>query len=245
MKYFKVMALAFAGMMSTGAAYAQDEVEATVGADVVSTYVWRGNKLDASAIQPSASVSYKGVSLSGWGSYSTSTNSPFEEFDLTLSYTAGNFNIGVTDYWNNGFADKRYLRYGSGEATTSHTFEANIGYDFGVASVQWYTNIAGIDAVKENGKRAYTSYVEVNAPFKLGGLDWNATVGAIPYAADRGFYADNGEGYSSSFAVTNVALKATKDIKVTDSFSVPVFAAVNANPASQNTYFVFGFTLKP
>ena len=50
---------------------------------------------------------------------------------------------------------------------------------------------------------------------------------------------------TTGFAVTNVSLKATKDIKVTDSFSIPVFGQVVANPCSQNAYLVFGFTLQP
>ena len=64
-------------------------------------------------------------------------------------------------------------------------------------------------------------------------------MGAVPTKTD--FYADCENG----FAVTNVSLKATKDIKITDTFSVPVFAAVNANPSTQKAYFVFGLTLRP
>lgn len=46
---------------------AQDKVEADIGADLVSGYIWRGQDLGNVSIQPSASVSYKGFSLSGWG----------------------------------------------------------------------------------------------------------------------------------------------------------------------------------
>ena len=113
-----------------------------------------------------------------------------------------------------------------------------MGYDFGFASLQWYTNFAGADGTNKDGERAYSSYVEANVPFKLAGCDWNATVGAVPYATS--FYAD-----ASNFAVTNVSLKASKDIKITDSFSVPVFAAVTANPSTEKAYFVFGLTLQP
>ena len=47
---------------------AQNKVEADIGADLVSGYIWRGQDLGNVSIQPSASVSYKGFSLSGWGS---------------------------------------------------------------------------------------------------------------------------------------------------------------------------------
>lgn len=222
------------GMMAlTTTVNAQDEVEAEVSADVVSKYVWRGQDLGSAAIQPSASVSYKGLSLSAWGSYGV-VNAGEEEFDLTLAYSLGGFNIGVTDYFCS--ADAKYFLYNAHE--TAHTFEANVGYDFGPLSLQWFTNFAGADGVNKDGKRAYSSYFEIAAPFKLGSLDWTATLGAVPFATD--FYAD-----ANGFAVTNISLQATKDIKITDTFSVPVFAAINANPSTQKAYFTFGFTLKP
>lgn len=231
------------GMMAFGTvANAQDNVEASVSADIVSKYVWRGMNCDDASIQPTLGVSYKGLSLTAWGSYGLTEKDSFHEFDLTLAYSTGNFHAGVTDFWNNAWYRSEYFSYGSGLATTSHTFEANVGYDFGPLSLDWYTVFAGIDGVTESGKRAYTSYVELNAPFSLGGLDCTATVGAIPYNCDGGYYADvNGKG----FAVTNVSLKASKDIKVNDTFSIPVFAAINANPSTQKAYFTFGITLRP
>ena len=117
-------------------------------------------------------------------------------------------------------------------------FEANIGYDFGLCALQWYTNFAGNDGVNKSGDRAYSSYVELSAPFKLGGADWTAAVGAVPYATS--FYGEAG-----GFAVTNVSLKASKDINITKTFSVPVFAGIYANPSTEKAYLAFGFTLRP
>ena len=116
-------------------------------------------------------------------------------------------------------------------------FEANIGYDFGVASLQWFTNFAGNDGTNKDGDRAYSSYVEAVVPFKLASVDWTATAGAVPFATTS--YNTTG------FAVTNLSLKATKEIKVTDSFSIPVFGQVVGNPCSQYAYLVFGLTLQP
>ena len=231
MKKIVLMALMFATGMS---ATAQDEVETTVSADVVSTYVWRGMECGSAAIQPTLGIGYKGLSLSAWGSYGLVDTHDAKEFDLTLAYSTGGFNIGITDSWFNT-PEERYFLYDANK--TSHIFEANIGYDFGPAAIQWFTNFAGNDGYNKDGKRAYSSYVELSAPFKLASVDWSAAVGAVPYATD--FYGVDG------FAVTNVSLKATKDIKVTDSFSIPVFAQVAANPSTEKAYLVFGFTLQP
>ena len=236
MKKIVLMAM----LMATGmSATAQDEVETTVAADVVSQYVWRGQDLGNVSLQPTLGIGYKGLSLSAWGSVGLADADDTKEFDLTLAYTIGGLNIGITDYWFNAGLDpdNRYFMYNA--HSTNHVFEANIGYDFGVASVQWFTNIAGNDGVNKDGKRAYSSYLELAVPFKLATVDWTASVGAIPWATS--FY----NGWTSGFAVTNVSLKATKDIKVTDSFSIPFFGQVMANPRTQNAYLAFGFTLQP
>ena len=227
------------GMVMGVTAYAQDTVEATISGDVVSSYIWRGQDLGNVSIQPTLGVSYKGLSLSAWGNVGLSNSEDTKELDLTLAYSNGGFNIGITDYWTNdgGDPEGRYFKYNA--HGTNHVFEANVGYDFGFASLQWFTNFAGNDGTNKDGKRAYSSYFEVNVPFQLATVDWTATAGAIPYATS--FY----NGWTSGFAVTNVALKATKDIKVTDSFSIPIFGQVVANPCSQKAYQVLGFTLHP
>ncbi len=224
-------------LVASTTAIAQDKIEATVSADVVNQYIWRGQDLGNVSLQPTLGVSYKGLSLTGWGSVGLADAADTKEFDLTLAYTLGGLNIGVTDYWfNTGLDDEnRYFMYDA--HSTNHLFEANIGYDFGVASVQWYTNFAGNDGANKDGKRAYSSYVEVAVPFCLGSVDWTAAAGAVPFATTS--YGTTG------VAVTNLSLKATKDIRVTDSFSIPVFGQLAANPCSQRAYLVFGFTLQP
>ena len=226
----------FAMILLCGATMAVEaqEISTTIGSDIVSSYIWRGQDLGGVSLQPTLGLEYKGISLSAWGSVGIADPADTKEFDITLGYTIGGLNIGITDYWFNAGLDPqdRYFKYDA--HGTNHVFEANIGYDFGVVSAQWYTNISGNDGVNKDGKRAYSSYFEVAAPFKLATCDWTATVGAVPYATD--FYGTNG------FAVTNLAVRASKDIKVTDSFSIPIFGEVSANPCSQKAYLVVGMS---
>jgi len=228
------------GLVASATALAQDEkekVETTVAADIVNQYIWRGLDCGNVSIQPTLGIGYKGLSLSAWGNVGVSKDD-VKEFDLTLGYTTGGFNIGITDYWfsvGGDDPDNRYFKYNA--HSTNHVFEANIGYDFGVASIQWFTNFAGNDGENKNGKRAYSSYAEVAVPFKLATCDWTATAGVVPYYST--YYGTTG------FAVTNLSLRADKEIKITDSFSVPVFGQVVANPCLQKAYLVFGFTLHP
>ena len=232
-KMFFMAMLCAVGM----SAAAQDEIETTMGADVVSNYVWRGQDLGSVSLQPTLGVGWRGLSLAAWGNVGLSDPDDSKEIDLTLGYNIGGLNIGITDYWvsKDGLDPQgRYFKYDA--HGTNHVFEANIGYDFGFASLQWFTNFSGND-YKDDGKRAYSSYVEASVPFKLATVDWTATAGAVPAATD--YYGTTG------FAVTNLSLKAAKDIKVTDAFSIPVFAQFVGNPCSQKAYLVFGLTLQP
>ena len=225
------------GLVASATTLAQDKVETTISGDVVSSYIWRGQDLGNVSLQPTLGVAYKGLSLSAWGSVGLTDSNDTKELDLTLSYSIGGFNVGITDYWFNAGLDpdNRYFKYDA--HSTNHLFEANIGYDFGLLALQWYTNFAGNDGSNKDGKRAYSSYVEAIVPFSLAGIAWTATAGAVPWATTS--YGTTG------FAVTNLALRATKDIKITDTFSVPLFAEVAANPCSQKAYLVLGFTLQP
>lgn len=237
MKAMNKMIILAMGLIVGTTAFAQNEIETTVSADVVNQYIWRGQDLGSTAIQPTLGIGYKGLSLSAWGSYGLTDPDDTKEFDLTLAYTVGGLNIGITDYWFSEGLDPtgRYFKYDA--HGTNHVFEANIGYDFGSLAIQWYTNFSGNDGANKDGKRAYSSYVELSAPFKLATVDWSAAIGVVPYATD--FYGANG------FAVTNLSLKATKDIRITDSFYIPVFGQIVGNPCSQKAYLVFGFTLQP
>ena len=216
---------------------AQDKAEATVSSSFVNQYIWRGLDLGSVALQPTLGVAYHGVSLTAWGSVGLANPSDTKEFDLTLAYAAGHFNVGITDYWFSAGLDpqNRYFKYDA--HGTNHVFEANAGYDFGIANLQAYVNFAGNDGLNKNEHRAYSTYVELSAPFRLASCHASATLGAVPMSTT--FYGTTG------FAITNITLKASKDIKITESFSLPVFAQLTANPSSQKAYFVFGFTLQP
>ena len=192
---------------------AQDKVEFGVGADVVSKYIWRGTDLGGPSIQPSLSVAYKGLSLTAWGSIGFDSEDD-KEVDLTLAYETGNFSLSVTDYW--------YPEYSG-----AHTFEAQIGYDFGFLAANWYTNFAGDD-------EEYASYISLIAPFSLIGLDWEAEVGATPWGTD--YYG------TDKFSVCDLSLGASKEFNIGKSFSTTLFAKATYNPTIEKFYATIGIS---
>ena len=228
----KKIALVVSALVATVAPL-HAEIETTVGADVVSRYIWRGMELGDAALQPSLGISAGGFSASLWGSTGIVRAADTKEFDITLSYSIAGLSAGVTDYWFSVGPEPagRYFRYD--DKATNHVFEAFVGYDFGFASVNWYTNLAGND-YDADGDNAFSSYCELAALFSLGGLDWTATLGFVPM--ETPFYGTDG------FAVTNIGLAAEKSLVITDKFSLPISAGVTFNPCSEMAYFVFGIS---
>lgn len=241
------MAVAAVCMLGTSNAQAQ---EFTIQGDLVSSYVWRGiYQGGAASFQPTLGFSVGNFSLTAWGSTSLSESN--KEIDLTVAYKFGEAGptLSVATLWWDGQADvangeltNNYFHFKSGD--TGHHFEAGLAYTLPIEkfplSIAWYTMFAGADRKTTDGgeeKQAYSSYVELNYPFSVKGVDLNATCGVVPYKTPQ--YNVNG------FAVTNLALKATKVINFNDKFSLPIFVQAIWNPRLEDAHLVFGVTLRP
>jgi hypothetical protein len=214
---------------------AQDKADASVGADVVSAYQWRGQDLGGAAVQPYAGVTYKGFSLGAWASVGLDKSKSYtSELDFTVGYTSGNFSAAITDYYsllNKDFNEVKYFKYGSKE--TSHVYEGTLAYNFGPLALAWNTNFAGADYYKDGlTKRAYSTYIEVTAPFKIGSVDFKAELGMTPWEG----------AYASDLSVVNIGVTGTKNIKIAD-FTLPVYTKVGVNPRTEQSYVVFGVKL--
>lgn len=223
----KKILLILLSVASVATAGAQDKVETILGMDLVNQYIWRGQDMGDMSLQPTLGVAWKGLSLSAWGSVGITSPEDDKELDLTLEYSKSGFNVGVTDYW---FSDGSYFQYKAHK--TTHVWEVNIGYDFGFLNAKWHTVFAGDDGMNKSVERAYSSYFELTAPFRLAKLDWEANLGVVPYATSS--YNANG------FCVTNVGLKATKDFVIKQKYHLPVFVGLTANPRNEKVYMICG-----
>ena len=151
-------------------------------------------------------------------------------FQPTLGFSVGNFSLTAWGSTSLSESNKEI------DLTAAYTLPVE---KFPL-SIAWYTMFAGADRkINDKGedKQAYSSYVELNYPFSVKGVDLNATCGVVPYKTPQ--YNVNG------FAVTNLALKATKAINFNDKFSLPIFVQAIWNPRMEDAHLVFGVTLKP
>ena len=203
----------------------------TVGADLVSSYVWRGCKIGSGPnIQPSLKYNTGGLTLGAWGSYSFHDAGDVKETDLYASYAFDfGLNIGLTDYYYQGFPF-----FEVSDSTSSHAFEVNLGYS--IKNLSLYANYilndasAGGPANKPGGG---DMYFEANYSFKNFG---------VFAGAGNGWHTSYKANGDDVFALCNLGIKTGKEIKVSETFSIPVTAALSINPDKEQLNFVVGFS---
>ena len=158
--------------------------EVTIGADVVSRYVWRGTDFgNAAAVQPSIETTIGPVALGAWGSWSISpgpADASGNECDLYASTTVGPVGLTLTDYFFPAYAGTDSLLN-----VDIHVFELSAGADVGPVSVLAAANVSGDD---DN-----STYLELTyAAFSLG--------------LGNGEYSTDGD-----FSPVNIGVSASRD----------------------------------
>src|SRR6056297_1444003 len=213
-----IFSILMIAMMKPNEASAQ---ELSTGVDLFSTYVFRGIAYSGPSIQPSVEYSAGGFALGAWGSQGIDGNagSPgFQEMDLYTSYSFDfGLSIGFTDYYYPGSP------YGDDD---SHALELNVGYSVGDLS------LAGnyiFNEAENAGSAGDDTYFE---------LGYSAGSADLFIGAGDGWHSSDGD-----FALVNLGLGTSKEIKITDSFSLPLSGAVIYNPDSEQFYILAGISL--
>jgi len=228
MKKVKVFAIALVALVASASTA---KAQLAVGADVVSSYVWRGVAQGSNQpnIQPTLSYTFGGLTLGAWGS--GNFNGTLKEFDLYASYALSSaFSLTLTDY--NWSFTKSYFDYSK---NTDHIYEGSLNFA-GVESLPLSASLnimfAGADYKMDMATKAYSTYLELGYP-----LTDNLKLVAGAVFNESAAYGTDG------FAVTNLGLKATKSIEITDKFSLPMYGVVGFNPNADDAFFVVGITL--
>lgn len=217
-----------------------------ISVDLMSRYIWRGLNLGGSSpsIQPNIEYNNGNFTVGAWGAYSMSQAITSQEADLYISYTiADKVNFTLTDY----FFPKEdtiihYFNYA--KYKTHHLFELSakfLGTEKLPISLMIATNVHGEDAQKSNGGNQFSTYIELGYNFKINETGCSAFVGFTPNNPDE----TKGETgfYGPGAGVINLGITATKEIKISDSFSLPVNASLITNPQAENIFIVFGISL--
>jgi len=204
-----------------------------VTADLVSQYVWRGSLATGSPtpnFQPTLAFTEGNFEIGVWGS--TDFVGSYKEVDTYISLTVGQFKLAVTDYnWNLDKAN--YFNYANSE--TGHRIEGTIGFTGTKAipiSIIWNTMFYGLDKKSEEStKQAYSTYIELG--YSNGPVSFY--FGFTPWA---GYYNNYGVttfdpgAREKTFSIVNIGTSITKTLKITESFSLPLKATLVINPSA-------------
>lgn len=205
----------------------------SLGADFASMYLWRGFELGNSpAIQPWAEFSYKNLTVGTWGSYDF-TNT-YKEVDLYAKYTYKAFTLMFIDLYTPSYEgfDTDFFNFTSD--TSSHVSELALTFNgtekipFSVSGGVLLYGLGWDYKVSDSTAFNYSSYFEVNYLGQLEDISYNVFAGFTP--TESVFYQTDG------FSFINIGVSAKKEIKVTDSFSIPAKLTVATNPESKGFY---------
>ncbi|HAX94336.1 MAG TPA: hypothetical protein DCY25_10410 [Bacteroidales bacterium] len=190
-----------------------------VNTGLYSNYIWRGSKLgQGPAFQPSVDFSEGGFTIGVWGSFDAAG---YTEADPYISYSFPfGLSLGLTDYYLPDLPLSETSRLSG-----SHALELNSGFELGgfSLSANYIVNEAG--GIGSDGGDKY---------FQIG-YDF----------ADIGIFAGAGDGWHTSdgvFNICNLGLEVSREIEVTDRFSVPVTGQVVVNPDSGKLFVVVGIS---
>jgi uncharacterized protein (TIGR02001 family) len=189
--------------------------EWTTGVDIYSSYIWRGAKFGSGpAFQPSVEYSVGGFAIGAWGSFNASENEAAEA-DLYASY---GIDLGESSSLTLTFTDY-YFPETSWLEGESHFFEPMLSFGIGRFT------LTGAYMMNDGEGDTY-----VEAGYQAGSVD-------LFLGGGDGAYTVDGE-----FNLCNIGIGTSKELKITDSFSLPVAGAVILNPSSEQFYITAGIS---
>ncbi|MCH8903957.1 MAG: hypothetical protein IIA45_08595 [Bacteroidetes bacterium] len=264
-KLINLLVLILAAVVCTPALnFAQDSSKITLdyGTDMVSRYVWRGTQFGGASpnVQPYVEAAFGNFVFGSWGAYSLGGFSPFQELDFYAAFSLMDDMVSITAtdyYFPDESVDYQYFVYD--ELITGHLFELSAsfnGTDKIPLSVLIATNLFGADAIRISDDSTtsflrdgiqYSTYLELGYSTICSNLDLDVFLGVNltnPREADAstGYPGETGF-YGSKMGVVNIGITVSKELKISNTFSLPVMASVITNPQSQKIFMVFGFSL--
>ncbi len=214
----------------SSSSFAQDGGSVDAGVDLYSSYVWRGIKFgEGAAFQPWVEYSVGGFAVGAWGSYCVSDNEAAEA-DLYASYgfdlgESSSLSFTLTDYYFPGTTGAP-VSWMEGE---NHFFEPMVG--LGVGSFSFSAAYMFYDGAGKDGDASGDLYLEAAV-----------TAGPVDITLGGGTGAYSGKD-DLGFDICNIGISTSKEIKISDSFSLPLSGAAIVNPAYESFHIVVGISL--
>ena len=231
----------------TSPLYSQEAkgLSVSTGADVTSRYIWRGILMNqAPNIQPSITFAAHGLEFGFWGSTTLGNNNAADdaygisqELDFWMGYTfdlSSDWSLGLvmTDYYfpNAGIKMGNFNNHDDADGPGAHLLEGGLTLSGGPLTLSAYANVYN-DA-------GNCSYFQLDYATQIKETAIQFFIGATPGSKDNpAFYG------TDSFNVINLGMTVSRDIVVTEHFTLPVNVSYIVNPRVEQSYLTFGFSL--
>lgn len=190
-----------------------------LGADLVSSYVWRGSRQGSGPhIQPFLEYSAGFFTAGAWG---TTDLNGYEEADLWFAFELpGGFTLGMQDYY---LPELSYFDFSADDG--SHAFELNIDW---ASDNVWLSANCILNEAGGIGSYGRDLYFEAGFSFEHVSLFMGA---------GDGWHTEDG-----GFNVCNLGLETSGDIRISDRFVLPLKAQLVFNPDREQLFVVAGIT---
>ena len=205
--------------------------------ELTTKYLWRGQEYgEAPTFFPTLSFSTGGLCIYGTGAY-TFDNS-WREADLGISYTLGDFTLGVVDYYYPTMVGEKDSFFNYKNKETGHAFEGALTYAPSSLPITAFISTFFYGADKNaDGDQAWSTYAELGYHYDFS--ETNIISVALGASLNKSLY----NNYETGFSVVNIAVKYQTEIYAAKRFSIPASVQYMVNPQKEKNYISFSLGL--
>jgi len=202
--------------------------------DFVSRHIWRASASGtAPTVETSLEYSSTRFTIGSWGALAFDHS--YQEVDFYVKYKTTNFVFAIYDYYcpSTDFNDSKFFDFDSRK--TKHTFDAQVKLKASKSfpiSIMTSILLAGDDRNISNNNR-YSAYIELEYSRFVAGKKISWALGLTPY---KGMYYKQAN-------IVNINMHVYDNIKIANSFEIPVKAGITLNPINEKLYFTVAFSI--
>ena len=237
MKKTILMLLLMAAFTTTNAQETEKKSPFNGSVELTTKYLWRGQEYgEAPTFFPTLSYSTGGLCVYATGAY-TFDNS-WREADLGVSYTLGDFTLGVVDYYypTKVGENDSYFNFKSKE--TGHALEGCLTYTPSSLPISAMISTFFYGADKNaDGDQAWSTYAELGYHYDFS--ETSILSVALGASLNKSLY----NNFETGFSIVNVAVKYQMELYATKRFSLPASVQYVVNPQKEKNYISFSLGL--
>ncbi len=211
--------LLFVSALSLNGQENKKDTRFSVNADLYSSYIWRGCRLGKGpAIQPNFKYTNGGLTAGIWGSFDAfgyAESDPYVSYSFPFGLT-----LGLTDYY---FPDLQV--FDISDTAGSHAIEINTGF-----SLKGFNLSANYILNQAGGAGSAGDDIYFQAGYSF--TNFNVFIGA----------GDGWHTIDGKFNLCNIGLGTTRQIQITEKFSIPLTGQVILNPDREQLFVVAGIS---